>query len=158
MLVRVRSNMGVWRVQVADAATATVADVLAGIRESRPNVVYEKPLSADPACLVPLDPHTSLAAQGILQNGAMVHCRVDPATTVDVTVVAAFSAAENDGTTEGTTTTTSTTTTTNNMRRVIDKDGTIKLVPSSETVNAPDNGFRKGMLALRDMKMHWTRE
>lgn len=50
------------------------------------------------------------------------------------------------------------------MRRVIDKDGRILLVPNSSEAAAssssrsggPDRGFRKGLLPLRDMKMSWT--
>jgi len=48
------------------------------------------------------------------------------------------------------------------MKRVIGKDGSIKLVPASEesslTTSTSDTtrGFRKGMMALRDMKMQWT--
>jgi nuclear protein localization family protein 4 len=45
---------------------------------------------------------------------------------------------------------------TSNMRRVIDKDGRIKMVPSSEVPAGKERGFRKGMLPLRDMKMQWT--
>ena len=48
---------------------------------------------------------------------------------------------------------------TGNFRRVIGKDGSINLVPTSEVSDpSQDKGFRKGMLALRDMKMHWTRK
>jgi nuclear protein localization family protein 4 len=42
------------------------------------------------------------------------------------------------------------------MRRTVDKDGQIRLVPTTETQAAQDRGFRKGMMALRDMKMSWT--
>jgi nuclear protein localization protein 4 homolog len=153
MLIRVRSNVGVWRVEVADQI-ALVQDILVGIQESRPHVVYEQPLSADPACLQPLDTTIPLVAQGIT-HGSMIHCRVDPASTVDVTVV---SAAIDTSEMEGSDAIDLPTKKSTNMRRVIDKDGTIKLVPSGETSSAPDKGFRKGMLALRDMKMHWTRE
>ena len=43
-----------------------------------------------------------------------------------------------------------------NMRRVIGKDGSIMLVPSNEMPQEKEKGFRRGMMALRDMKMHWT--
>jgi nuclear protein localization protein 4 homolog len=152
MLLRVRSNVGVWRVEVADQI-ALVQDILMGIQESRPHVVYEKPLSADPACLQPLDATVPLVAQGIT-HGSMIHCRVDPATTVDVTVASVAAGTSETEESDAIELPTKYT----NMRRVIAKDGTIKLVPSGETSSAPDKGFRKGMLALRDMKMHWTCE
>ena len=60
----------------------------------------------------------------------MIHCRVDP-----------------------TTCTTTTSTSTSLERRVIDENGTIKLI-SNDIDN--DKGFRKGMLALKDIKKHWT--
>ena len=55
MLVRVRSNVGVWRVEELNDNNATVSDVLEGIARTRPHVVYEQPLSSDPACKSPLD-------------------------------------------------------------------------------------------------------
>lgn len=146
MLVRVRSNMGVWRVEVTDSAS--VEDVLEEIKKSRPHVVYETNLSVDPGCKEPLETSKPLSAQGI-GHGAMIHCRVDPESTVDITAKSDPTATDAAATNEITKTA--------NMRRIIDKDGTIKLVPNND-VSAPgeDKGFRKGMLPLRDMKMHWT--
>ena len=159
MILRIRSNVGVWRVELADTnnnnTAITVADVYAAIQTTRPHVVYEQPLSRDPACRDPLQDHISLTEQGVtLQNGTMIHCRVDPATTMDVTVKGgqdpvgdaseATAAAPQQQH--------------QHMRRVIGKDGTIQLVPTSEAPATVDRGFRKGMLPLRDMKMHWTRE
>lgn len=165
MIVRVRTNMGVWRVQVTDT-TATVSDVLREIQKSRPHVVYETSLCIDPACQQPLDVAQTLRTQNI-SHGGMVHCRVDPSSTVDITAVSSSSTAtdttqlephEDGAASTEITTTTKTAATNSNMRRVIDKDGTIKLVPSNEAnPTLSDKGFRKGMLALRDMKMHWTR-
>ena len=45
-----------------------------------------------------------------------------------------------------------------NMKRIIGKDGSIKLVPADNAEEAGDDGrgFRKGQMALRDMKMQWT--
>lgn len=151
MLIRVRSNVGVWRVDGLNEGTATTADVLAGIQTSRPNVVYEKPLSSDPACQSPLDSAQTLAQQG-LRHGSMVHCRVDPGSCVDVTA-APTAAAQEDDNNNGDTAMAPT----SNMKRVIDKDGSIKLVPSNEVRReGDDKGFRKGMLPLRDIKMAWT--
>lgn len=43
------------------------------------------------------------------------------------------------------------------MKRIIDKDGQIKLVPSNEVRSSTDDkGFRRGMMPLRDIKMAWT--
>jgi nuclear protein localization protein 4 homolog len=147
MLLRIRSNVGVWRVDGLDEATATVADVLAGVAATRPHVVYEKPFAMDPACNQLLDTSKTLSEQG-LRHGSMVHCRVDPSTCVDITAKAQSEDTEQEVETQQQVT--------SNMRRVIDKDGTIKLVHSDAPAVSEDKGFRKGMLPLRDMKMHWT--
>lgn len=132
MLIRLRSNVGVWRVDGLDEATATVADVQKGIALSRPHVVYETPLSRDPACQIPLDADVPLTNQG-LGHGSMVHCRVDPA-----------SCAEGRNQDQPS----------SSMRRMIAKDGSIQMV---HAVRADEKkGFRKGMMPLRDMKMSWT--
>ena len=143
MLIRVRSNVGVWRVEVDDSAT--LQGVLDQIAQTRPHVQYEKPLSADPAGHQLLDPSQLLSTLG-LRHGSMVYCRVDPATCADNSAVVAAEVPEPEKEKEG-----------QYMRRIIDKDGSIKMVPSNE-VRAPgqDKGFRKGMLPLRDMKMQWT--
>mmetsp|Transcript_795 Transcript_795/g.1669 ORF Transcript_795/g.1669 Transcript_795/m.1669 type:complete len:505 (-) Transcript_795:53-1567(-) len=153
MIIRVRTNIGVWRVEDLDASTATTADVLAGIAKTMQHVVYEKPLSSDPRCDRPLDTAKPLLSQG-LGHGSMIHCRVDASTCADNAVAA--SAAADDGAMD----------TDNknegggggNTKRIIDKDGSIKLV-HAEGPSAPggsERGFRKGLLPLRDMKMAWT--
>ena len=151
MLIRVRSNVGIWRVDGLDDATATTADVLGGIAKTRPHVVYEKPLSSDPPCSTPLDSTRTLSAQG-LRHGSMVHCRVDPASCVDVTAAPAGAESEQgEGGGEAAAPSTS------NMKRIIDKDGSIKMVPINEVRSERDDkGFRKGMMPLRDIKMAWT--
>uniref|UniRef100_A0A7S3LCW4 Nuclear pore localisation protein NPL4 C-terminal domain-containing protein n=1 Tax=Amphora coffeiformis TaxID=265554 RepID=A0A7S3LCW4_9STRA len=143
MLIRVRTNVGVWRVDGLDDATATVNDVLAKIATTRPNVQYETPLCSDPGCKNNLEADSTLAAQGF-SHGAMVHCRVDASTTVSVLTEDAPAAGEAPTAHVGP------------LRRVVDKDGQIKLVPATESQQTNDKGFRKGMLALRDMKMSWT--
>jgi hypothetical protein len=162
--IRIRTNAGLWRVQLTNsntaAATATADDVLRLIGLTRPNVVYETPLCRDPACTDPVDTTMSLQAQGLGQNGTMLHCRVDPTTCTTITATtsaggdgtaAAAAAATNDGAAAPPSTAN------NNMRRIIDKDGTIRLVPTSEAPEpGKERGFRKGLMALRDMKMHWT--
>jgi len=42
MLIRVRTDVGLWRVEVSDANQATSEDILKAIEITRPNVVYEK--------------------------------------------------------------------------------------------------------------------
>ena len=42
MIIRIRTNVGVWRVEDLDADSATTQDVLDGIAKTRPHVVYEK--------------------------------------------------------------------------------------------------------------------
>ena len=138
--------MGLWRVEHLDDRTSTVANAMDAIRTTRPNVVFWEPLSFDPACKQHLDPNKTLAQQG-LGHGAMVHCRVDPETCVDITALSSTApdASSNQGPTQS-----------SNMRRFIDKDGRIKLVPSNEVSSEKERGFRKGMMPLRDMKMQWT--
>jgi nuclear protein localization family protein 4 len=148
MLLRIRSNVGVWRVDDLDDTTSTVADILARVAAARPHVVYEKPLSFDPPCNQPLDTSKTLSEQG-LTHGAMIHCRVDASTCVDIS---AKQTAQDDEKPEASEQKQSST----NMRRVIDKDGSIKLVHSDAPVVAEDRGFRQGLLPLRDIKKHWT--
>jgi nuclear protein localization family protein 4 len=79
----------------------------------------------------------------------MVHCRVDPSScaTADATLSAARGNDSSTGFPEGS----------SNMKRIIDKDGQIKLVPSNEIRKSiDDKGFRRGMMPLRDIKMAWT--
>mmetsp|Transcript_28799 Transcript_28799/g.81243 ORF Transcript_28799/g.81243 Transcript_28799/m.81243 type:complete len:490 (-) Transcript_28799:185-1654(-) len=166
MLLRVRSNVGVWRVDGLDDKAATIQTVLDEIKEVRPHVEYSDPgICQDPACKSPLDVGKTLAELG-LRHGSMVYCRVDPASCAERKSADAAAAGDGDAMDTSTSATpaaaaaapevTSTTTTTN-MKRIIDKDGSIKMVPTSDPI-APkdDRGFRKGKMALRDMKMAWT--
>lgn len=146
VLLRVRTNVGLWRVDSIDVNKETVDSVVKAIKATRPNVVFEKPLSLDPSCAKPLDCSKTLAQQG-LAHGSMIHCRVVPETTVDVSATdapdSATAPASGNAQRQG-------------MRKIIGKDGQIKLVPSSEvTDSAQDKGFRKGQMALRDMKSKW---
>ena len=141
MLIRVRSNVGVWRVDGLDDVTATVADVQRGIEASRPHVVYQTPFSRDPACHVPLEEHRPLSEQGF-GHGAMIHCRVDPSSCAEAGISSSSSQDQPSSLSSA------------SMRKVIGKDGTIKMV---HAVTADEKkGFRKGMMPLRDMKMSWT--
>jgi len=120
MLLRVRSNVGIWRVDGLNGTDVTTEDVLERINETRPNVSYEKPLSKDPACKSPLDTSIALSKQGI-QHGSMMYCQVDASSCVENTV------SSEDGI---------------KQRKVIDKDGTIRMLEPSYDTNS--NGFRKG--------------
>lgn len=143
MIVRVRSNVGVWRLDVS--TNATTESLKDEIKKSRPTIVFEKDFCFDPGCRELIAPELDLSDQGI-SHGSMVHCRVDPKT-----------AASNSTTTEASSDPSIQPPITGNFRKVIDKDGSIHLVPSSEVSDpSRDKGFRKGQLALRDMKMHWT--
>jgi len=152
MLLRVRSNVGLWRVDALDDGTATVEDVLNGIAVSRPHVEYEVGLCSDPACQQPLSTTQTLAKQG-LRHGSMVYCKVKPETCVSIAAPSPTAAAAAPSSNEATPTAGSSS---SNMRRVIDKQGRIQLVPSDQVSQQEDRGFRKGMLPLRDMKMQWT--
>ncbi|KAG7358715.1 NPL4 family protein [Nitzschia inconspicua] len=152
MLIRVRSNVGVWRVEGLEPSS-TGQDVLNGIAMTRAHVVYEKPLSKDPSCNEPLDLTMSLQNQG-LGHGSMVHCRVDPASCADALVVGRAAASDSEAPHSGADN--AWTENTSNVKRVIDKDGSIRLVPSNARSAGDDKGFRRGMLPLRDIKMAWT--
>ena len=146
--------MGQWRVEVPPSSTPT--DILTAIAQTRPHVVYETPLSSDPPCQNPLVPHSTLESQEV-SHGPMIYWKMDGSTCAENKVeepaaVAAASAATASGgagiaspTKNGLT------------KRIIDKDGSIKLVHAEGTsAKAEEKGFRKGQLALRDMKMAWT--
>ena len=160
MIIRVRTNVGVWRVEDLDA-TATPSDVLAGIAATRPHVVYERPLSSDPRCDAPLDTLTPLSSQGFV-HGSMVHCRVDASTCAEnaVTASSAAGAVAGGGGGSGDGSTTDVDSKGGGgggiTKRVIGKDGSIRLVHAEGCSVGADRGFRKGMLPLRDMKMAWT--
>lgn len=160
--------------------TAHVHDILSKIAETRPHVVYETPLSLDPKCECPLDSSKMLSqqqGQGCtdgLQNGSMIYCRVDASTCAENTVsgggggVGSGDAIMTDGSETSMATTDSaaaSATAAGNggggiTKRIIDRDGSIKLVHAGgsgpSTKSGAERGFRKGLLPLRDMKMAWT--
>eukprot|EP00560_Eucampia_antarctica_P006347 CAMPEP_0197825444 /NCGR_PEP_ID=MMETSP1437-20131217/2527_1 /TAXON_ID=49252 ORGANISM="Eucampia antarctica, Strain CCMP1452" /NCGR_SAMPLE_ID=MMETSP1437 /ASSEMBLY_ACC=CAM_ASM_001096 /LENGTH=479 /DNA_ID=CAMNT_0043425443 /DNA_START=155 /DNA_END=1594 /DNA_ORIENTATION=+ len=150
--------MGTWRVENLADDSATVESVLEGIALTRPNVVYEKPICKDRECKIPVvRNYTTLKSQG-LGHGSMLHARVDPATCADNQKSSqgegsTSSSSSNNG--EGTTASDVGNTLT---KRVIAHDGSIQLVhdPNAKSVSNGNRGFRKGMAALRDMKMQWT--
>ena len=176
MILRIRTNIGIWRVDVP--STAHVHDILSKIAETRPHVVYESPLSYDPKCEWPLDTSKTLSEQvgqqqqggGMgLQNGSMIYCRVDASTCAENTVSGSGNAMMTDGNNgssamENNDTTAAAPAGGGITKRIIDKDGSIKLVHTSDVsssgpstaASTSERGFRKGLLPLRDMKMAWT--
>ena len=146
MIIRLRTNIGVWRVEDLDATTSTSADILSGIAKTRPHVIYEKPLSLDPKCDTQLDTTKTLAEQG-LGHGSMIYCKVDAASCAENTVASAdgmdVESSDNKDS--------SAVSSGGNTKRIIDKDGSIKLVHAEGPSQSTDKGFRKGQLALRDM-------
>ena len=160
MIIRIRTNIGVWRVEDLDPSTATTADVLTSITKTRPHVVYEKQLSSDPKCENLLDTTKLLSSQG-LGHGSMIYCKVDASTCAENIVAAdsadGSSAMDISSSTEKVGSAASATNSGGgNTKRIIDKDGSIKLVHAEGPSQNSDKGFRKGQLALRDMKMAWT--
>lgn len=145
MLIRVRSNVGVWRVDGLEP-NSKVEEILKGITTMRPHVVYEKPLCQDPACCHELSGKKSLEEEG-LKHGSMVYCSVDPSSCAEVSKKP-FETKNEDQPIE---------VKQGNTKRIVDKDGCIKLVPTNEVRDArEDKGFRRGMMPLRDIKMAWT--
>ncbi len=111
--------------------TATVEDVLQGIARTKPHVLYEKPLSRDPACTIPLEENTgnnkkTLKAQN-LGHGAMVHCRADPASCADIMTPRPLDVdPPMDEAAVDTNTNNNSANANLNMKRIIDKDGSIQ--------------------------------
>ncbi len=93
-----------------------------------------------------------------LTHGSMIHCRVDPTTTLeakpanDMIVDSTTREKDHQHIYIGPSCNTLIT------RRKILPDGTIQLIHENAITDGKGKnlGFRKGMLALRDMKMHWT--
>ena len=163
MLIRVRTNAGLWRVPDL-TATSTVSDLRSAISATRPMVQYTTPFCSDPGCRSPLgeDSSKTLGELG-LGNGSMVYCGVVAETCAEAGPPAAASAAGTAGGGDEAAAASVTGGTGGsggaNMKRIIGKDGSIKLVPAdnAEEVGADDGrGFRRGQMALRDMKMQWT--
>jgi len=146
MIIRVRSNGGTWRVDnLNDSSNST--DILNQIALTRPNVEYEKPLSFDAACNSPLDTNASLSSQN-LAHGSLIYCCVDASTC-------ATSVSENELSSSAASLSASSTTNSKHTKRVIAADGSIRLEHDSIKSSLKD-GFRQGMLPLRDMKRSWT--
>mmetsp|Transcript_28962 Transcript_28962/g.45026 ORF Transcript_28962/g.45026 Transcript_28962/m.45026 type:complete len:476 (+) Transcript_28962:92-1519(+) len=152
MIIRVRTNVGVWRITLDDNTSNPVQSILDKIRETRPNLVYTKPLSSDPGCKNELDLSAPIADYNV-SHGCMLYCFVDPetcaASSVSTTADSSSGAAGSGNSAEPADTSGM------KVRRTIGKDGTIKLI-YEEPEEGNEKGFRKGMRALRDIKMAWT--
>lgn len=171
MLLRIRSNVGMWRIDGLDETKSTIYDVYQNILKTRPHIVYEKQLCSDIECntLIPNDNHTTTLQQLGLKHGTIIYCRVDPTTANDISITSASTATtiqqeDNDNMIASVTNEKGDQSRqpqqqqmSNHMRRTIDSDGKIILVPCNEAPRiGEEKGFRKGMMALRDIKMHWT--
>jgi len=167
MIIRVRTNIGIWRVTITSTPTSSITTqtILDGIAQTRPHVVYEAPLSLDPKCSEPIDASKPLCEQHGLQNmrdGLMIYCKVDASTCAENTAgnnktedgansandaIMSAAASDNNNNKQP-----------SNTKRIIDKDGCIKLIHTNDesTNNNKDLGFRKGLMPLRDIKKSWT--
>jgi len=142
MLVRLQTNVGIWRVEFNQFSTEINSDsILEVISQTRPNVKYTKSICLDPKCTQPLDKKSSLESQG-LGHGSIVYTRVEPDTCSLLNRSTSYSCS-------------SFLSTSCNEKKIINADGSISLVPVTRN-NKNNCGFRKGLLPLRDMKMQWT--
>lgn len=154
MIIRIRTNIGQWRVEKSIQPSSTPEDIVEEIKQTRPNVEFTMPLSSDPACTRPLVSNKTLQEQNI-SHGSMIYCRVDPSSAIsnETPGGAASGASGSDtNTSEGGT---GSGADPKHMKRIIKQDGSIELINDPSIVSS-DNAFRKGMMPLRDMKMQWT--
>lgn len=145
MIIRIRTNVGQWRVESLSLAS-TGNDILKEISRTRPNVAYTLPLCFDPACTKPIDLNCSMQEQN-LAHGSMIFCKVEASSSA---VSSTNPSSENDGGSNS-----NAASDPKCMKRIIKSDGTIQLVDDPNALSG-DNAFRKGMMPLRDMKMKWT--
>lgn len=126
IVVRVRTNIGTWR--VADvAATDTFADLRRRIEKEHKADLQSEPFTADPNGAKTF-PDNMTIGEAKLSNGHMIYASVDESKV---------------GAHERST-----------AQKTILKDGTIVTQDVTSVFNT--SGFRPGMLPLRNMKMQWT--
>ena len=127
--IRVRSQLGMWRlrdVNPADAVEALVQRI-----EAEKNVpAHQQTLSLDAGGTMPLDASVPLAKYGIKANGDVVHLRIDAHADALIAGPAMVT------------------------KKKIGADGSIVAVQYEEA--QAERGFRPGMPRLRDMKKTWT--
>lgn len=167
MIIRVRTNIGIWRVNIkSPTSSVTTQTILDEIAQTRPHVLYEAPLSLDPKCSQPIDTSRPLCEQRGLQmtDGLMIYCKVDASTCAENTVgnkTDGGSSSANDGAMSAAATDNNNKQPSSSSaytKRIIDKDGRIKLIHTNDESNTNKNdlGFRKGLMPLRDIKKSWT--
>ena len=92
-----------------------------------------------------------------MRDGLMIYCKVDASTCAENTVGGGASANTSAATATSGGADNDKSSTTANTKRIIDKDGCIKLIhDESNNPNKADLGFRKGLMPLRDIKKSWT--
>ena len=126
MLLRIRTQVGTWRVGGISAGDTLEAVKHKVELEHRTVFLPGKPMSRDPAGKDILPFSSTVGSLG-LKNGDMIYATVDE---------------EKTGVHEDTT-----------ISRFITKDGNIM---AKEYAKGSHNGFRPGMMALKSMKMQWT--
>mmetsp|Transcript_1341 Transcript_1341/g.1591 ORF Transcript_1341/g.1591 Transcript_1341/m.1591 type:complete len:507 (+) Transcript_1341:96-1616(+) len=157
MIIRIRTNVGQWRVEKTIQPSSTPDDIVEELKQTRPYLEFTMPLSSDPGCTRPLDNTKTLQDQN-LSHGSMVYCRVDPSSAISSEPPGA--ANTNGGVSSGSADSSKADAgvgvgDAKAMKRIIKQDGSIELVHDPSIVSS-DNAFRKGMMPLRDMKMQWT--
>ena len=142
MIIRVRSNSGIWRLNITSpTSTITTQTILDAIAQTRPHVVYEAPLSLDPRCMDHIDTNHPLCEQhglaNIMRDGLMIYCKVDASTCAENTAGGDGSATGADLTAAAATANTKPAppSSSSNTKRVIDKDGCIKLIHTNDESN-----------------------
>eukprot|EP00614_Pseudopedinella_elastica_P008963 CAMPEP_0172609264 /NCGR_PEP_ID=MMETSP1068-20121228/29277_1 /TAXON_ID=35684 /ORGANISM="Pseudopedinella elastica, Strain CCMP716" /LENGTH=457 /DNA_ID=CAMNT_0013412751 /DNA_START=142 /DNA_END=1515 /DNA_ORIENTATION=- len=129
VMIRVRSQIGMWRFNGVDPSEPVIA--LQQRLESEKNIpIHQQSLSQDPSGQVLLSPEVPLANFGICSNGDVVHLRIDPNAEALVAGPAIV------------------------KKKKIGADGSIVAVDYFE--QQKDKGFRPGMPRLRDIKNTWT--
>lgn len=126
ILLRVRTQLGIWRLKDVDQRD-TIGQLRTRIEREHKTDLQGKPISLDASGETPLDDRVTVGRLG-LNNGDMLYGTVDESKT---------------GVHEST-----------KIAKVITKDGNIIAQEYAETTK--QKGFREGMMALGDIKKHWT--
>jgi len=132
-LIRLRTNLGVYRIPVSTSSPLTLSTITSVISTSLPSVILTHPLSFRPFTLAsdptePLVDGTDYTSR--LPNGAMLYTFVDPNSP------APGSEAQKA------------------TKKTITKEGNLEVQSYEQSVAG--QAFRPGMLPLRSMKKHWT--
>jgi nuclear protein localization protein 4 homolog len=127
IVIRVRTQLGTWR--IADvAAFDKFSDLRKRLEQEHKVELNGIPFTADPAGAQHYNDNTTVA-EAKLNNGHMIYAMLDESK------MGVHEATSGGG-------------------KMIRKDGTIVAQDISTVFNS--NGFRPGMLPLRNMKMRWT--